>query len=251
MINALLHRQPTALDRNEHRSVSLQMPVADWSVAGDLNALFVAATEFGDTAREFPIVFVRAGDDDDGRTAIAPIAVFGLQSRQNLYVGGSGNWRAAYMPAVLRMYPFAIGRIDAERFAICLDVAWKGIAQRDAAGTEALFTAEGEQTPFMQTVQKQLEVIEGEIQRTRRMCRQLRDLDVLRDMRFDATLPDGKKIALDGFLTVDDKKLHDLPDATVGELHRSGLLGLIHAHFVSMGNMRRLLDWQAERAAGT
>jgi hypothetical protein len=35
----------------------------------------------------------------------------------------------------------------------------------------------------------------------------------------------------------------------VGELHRSGLLGLMHLHWASMGNMRRLVDWHVERSA--
>jgi hypothetical protein len=35
----------------------------------------------------------------------------------------------------------------------------------------------------------------------------------------------------------------------VAELHRTGVLGLMHLHWVSMGNMRRLVDWHAERRA--
>ena len=244
MINQLLHRQPVAVDRNAHRFMRVRMPVGDWSVASRLNALFVAAAEFGDVAREFPIVFVRAGNDDDGQPAIAPIAVFGLTQEENLFVDRGGEWRARYVPAVLNAYPFCIGRMDAERFAICLDAGWSGLS-----GTEglALFDAEGQPTQYLAEVQTNLEKVEAEIQRTRLMCRRLRELNLLRDMRFDATLPDGAKLGVDGFLTVDEKALTDLAEPALGELHRSGLLGLIHAHYVSMGNMRKLLDWHIER----
>ena len=243
MINQLLHQQPVPVDRNEHRLMRLRLPVADWSVAAKLNSAFVAAAEFGDMVREYPVVFVRAGDDDDGQPAIAPIAVFGMVQGQNLFVDGAA-WRATYMPAVLRSYPFCIGRLDAQRFAVCLDAAWSGLSGTEG---EPLFTPEGEQSTLLNDVQKQLEVLEGEIQRTRLMCRRLRELELLQDMRFDATLPDGSKLGVDGFLTVDEKKLTALPDAAVVELHRSGLLGLIHAHYVSMGNMRKLLNWHIER----
>jgi len=54
---------------------------------------------------------------------------------------------------------------------------------------------------------------------------------------------------VDGFLTVDDAKMTALSDEVVGELHRSGVLGLVHLHWVSLGNMRRLVDWHIERAA--
>ena len=243
MINPLLHRQPVAVDRNAHRFVRIKTPVTDWSPAARLNALFVAATEFGDAARDFPLVFVRAGDDDDGKPAIAPIAVFGLAKDENLFVEG-GAWRGIYMPALLRLYPFCIGRLDAERFAICLDSGWSGLSGTEG---ERLFDAEGQQSPFLNEMQRQLEVLDGETRRTRIMCRQLRDHDLLREMRFDATLPSGAKLAVDGFLTVDEKKLDALGDAAVLELHRSGLLGLIHAHYVSLGNMRKLLAWHVAR----
>jgi hypothetical protein len=244
MINQLLHRQPVAVDRNEHRSLRVRVPVTDWSVASRLNALFVAAVEFGDVARDFPIVFVRAGTDDDGQPAIAPIAVFGLVQEENLYVE-RGEWRARYIPAALNAYPFCIARVDAGQFAVCLDAGWSGLS-----GTEgmALFDGDGQPTQYLSDVQRNLERLEAEVQRTRLMCRRLRELNLLRDMRFDVTLRDGAKLAVDGFLTVDEKALTDLPDAAVLELHRNGLLGLVHAHYVSLGNMRKLVDWHIARA---
>lgn len=243
MINQNLHRQPVPLDREQHRALKLSVPVTDWSLAANLSALFVAAAEFADTCREFPIVFVRAGKEADGKDQIAPVAVMGLQQNDNLYVHG-GSWRAQYMPAILRIYPFCIGRMDAERFAICVDMAWPGAQQAEG---RALFEADGQPSPLLAEMQKHLENLEGEIQRTRLVGAKLLELDVLRDMRFDATMPDGRKHSVDGFLTVDETKMQNLPDAVIGELHRTGVLGLIHLHWVSMGNMRRLVEWHAER----
>ena len=244
MINQNLHRQPVALDSAQHRQLKLQVPITDWSVAARLNAMFVAAAEFGDACREFPIVFVRAGKEADGSDAIAPIAVFGLTQEQNLYLDG-GRWRAQYMPAVLRAYPFCIARIDDERFAVCVDMAFAG----DGQSGEPLFDGDGKPAALLQAMSTQMETLEGEIQRTRAIGKRLLELDLLREMRFDATLADGRQHTVDGFLTVDDKKMNELPEATVVELHRNGMLGLIHLHGVSLGNMRRLLDWHADRVA--
>ncbi len=242
MINQNLHVQPVALDSVPHRELKLALPVTDWSVGKKLNALFVAAAEFGDVCREYPIVFVRAGKEPDGTDSIAPIAVMGLTQDQNLFLHG-GTWRAQYMPAVLRLYPFCIGRIDAERFAICVDMSWPGVGQPEG---ERVFDADGKQTELLASVQKQMETLEGEIQRTRLVCKKLQELDLLRDMRFDATLPDGRQHSVDGFLTVDETKMQTLSDEVIGDLHRTGVLGLIHLHWVSMGNMRRLLQWHTE-----
>lgn len=244
MINQNLHLQPTALDSASHRNLKLQVPVTDWTVANKLNAMFVAAAEFGDVCREFAIVFVKAGKEADGTDAIAPIAVFGLTQNQNLYLDGE-RWRAVYMPAVLRAYPFCIGRMDETRFAICVDLAFKGATETQG---QPLFEADGQPAELLKNMTTHLEALEGEIQRTRLVGKRLLELDVLREMRFDATLPDGRQHTVDGFLAVDEKKMTELPPETVVELHRNGMLGLVHLHWVSLGNMRRLVDWHVERS---
>ena len=110
MINPHLHRQPVPLEAQRHGQLKIAFPVTDWSVASRLNAVFVAGTEFSDVCKEFPIVFVRAGREADGRDQIAPIAVLGVAAEQNLYLSepaGPGQpraWRAAYRPAVLQAY---------------------------------------------------------------------------------------------------------------------------------------------------
>jgi hypothetical protein len=99
----------------------------------------------------------------------------------------------------------------------------------------------------MNGVRDQLERVETEIQRTRLFGTLMVDADLLQPMRFDATLPDGSTVSVDGFLTVDEKKLAELPDAKVLEFHKNGVLGLIHAHQISLRHMRRLVDWHVAR----
>lgn len=244
MINQLLHRQPVGLDRAAHKALRVKLPVTDWRVASRLNSMFLAAVEFGDACKDFPVVFVRAGDDDKGQAQIAPVAVFGLAPEENLFVQPDGSWRGQYMPALLRMFPFAIGRIDENTFAICVDTGWPGTQEAEG---DRLFTDAGEPSELTKMVQQQLEQTEAEIQRTRLVGLKLLELDLLRDMRFDVTLPDGKQLTVDGFLTVDEDKLKALPDAALLDLQRSGLLGLVHAHLISLGNMRRLAEWRLQR----
>jgi hypothetical protein len=242
MINQNLHVKPEALDRAVHRQLRVKLPVTDWTVASRLNSMFVAAVEFGDVCRDFPIVFVRAGTDPEGKTQIASVAVFGLGKEENLYLDGT-TWRGAYMPAMLRLYPFALGRIDDQTFAIVLDTAWPGVSTTEG---DPLFDAAGEPSELTKLVQQQLEQTEYEVERTRLVGQRLQELGLLREMRFDATLPDGGKLSVDGFLTVDEDKLKALPDAALIDLQRTGLLGLVHAHLISLGHMRRLAEWRLQ-----
>jgi SapC len=244
VINQKLHTNPVALDSVLHRDVTLGS-LQDWNVANKMNSIFVAVAEFADISREYPLVFVSAGTDEAGAALVAPVAIFGLSNEENLYLR-QGQWRADYLPAVLRMYPFGTGRIDAERYALCIDLncpfIMKGEGQR-------LFDADGKATTFLDDVNKQMQQIENDVERTRQFCGLLMAQNLLREMRFDAELPNGQKLVVDGFLTIDEEKLAQLPDAVVLEWHRNGVLSLVQAHRLSLGNMRRLVAWRLENAA--
>ena len=243
MINENLHKKAVALDRVKHRELKLNLAARDMSTVNQLNAFFVAGTEFTDACKEFPVVWVNAGNGADGKQQVAPIAVFGLKQGQNLCTDNNG-WRVRYVPAVLRLYPFALARVAANEMVVCVDESWQGLGTEG----EALFNAEGQPSEFTTNVQKQLENFEMEVERTRLAGALLVEKGLLRDMRFDATLPDGSKLTVDGFLTIDEEKLGKLSDADLLTFNRNGLMGLIHAHQISLGNMAKLVEWHVERA---
>ena len=242
MINENLHKKAVALDRVKHRDVKLNLAARDLSAVKKLNAFFVAGTEFSDACKEYPVVWVSAGTDASGKQQVAPIAVFGLRAEQNLCIDNDA-WRVRYVPAVLRLYPFALARVAANEMVVCVDESWPGLG----AEGQALFNADGEPSEFTQGVQKQLENFEQEVERTRLAGAVLVEKGLLRDMRFDATLPDGSKLVVDGFLTIDEDKLGKLSDAELVALNRNGLMGLIHAHQISLGNMGKLVEWHVAR----
>lgn len=236
------------LDREAHKHLRLktELPTVD-RVAG-LNSLFLAVVEFAEACKEFPIVFVRVGEapTDGSKQAVAPLAVMGLRAGSNLFVK-DGKWTGNYVPAYLRRYPFAMARLDqdTDTVAVCYDSEWAGFSVTEG---QALFGADGEPTEFLSNARTFLENFEQESERTRHACQALQELDLLQDMRFEATLGNGEKLDVDGFLAVDEKKLAELPDAKIVELHRNGLLALLEMHRISMGNMNRLAVQQANQA---
>jgi hypothetical protein len=247
MINQALHKTPIALDRERHRKIKLDRDALnDWSRLATMNSFFVNAVEFADTCREYPIVFVRAGDNPDtGKPEIAPVAVFGLTKEENLFVEGS-QWRADYIPAQLRAWPFALVPTSAEQYALFIDQTCPAINETNGM---ALFEADGSPSAYLGDVQKYLETLETELLRTRAFCARLVELELMQDMRFEAKLADGNALSVDGFLALDEKKFAELPDNVVVELHKNGVLALIHAHHVSLGNMRRLFERRAKKTA--
>jgi hypothetical protein len=247
MINENLHKRPAALDRQKHRNFKLDRNARDMARSKGLNAFFIAAGEFAEACKDYPIVWVPAGQDAQGKPQVASIAVFGLQQGQNLCIDAADRWRVRYVPAMLRTYPFAMARTSETEMMLCVDEDWVGLSETTG---EPLFKADGSPTELTLGVQQQLEQLEIDIERTRRYGEKLVELGLLRDMQFEATLPDGRKVQVNGFLTIDGDKLNALSDAQMLDMVRTGLLGLIHAHQISLSNMSRLAEWQAERDAG-
>jgi hypothetical protein len=248
MIISNLHKEPTALDTVLHRDLRLNMGASAVDKLKEFASFMITISEFAEAAREFPILFVRAAPDAKGHEQVAPVAVFGMRVGENLFVKDD-RWTGTYTPAMLRAYPFTMARVEgSDRWAMVFDNAWQGFSRTEGA---PLFDEKGEATELLTNAHKFVQELENDIERTRLACQRLLDLKLLKPMRFDATMPDGQTLSIDGFLTLDQEVFGKLPDATIGELHRNGILYMLHAHHISLNNMRRLLERRvAEEQSG-
>lgn len=251
MSNPPMYGQLVPLDRERHRKLRLKTDQPTLERVAGLNSLFLAAAEFGEACKEFPIVFVRVGDApaEGAKPELAPLAVLGLKPGTNLFVK-DGKWSGHYMPAYLRRYPFAMARLDekSDQIAVCFDAEWGGFSETEGA---QLFADDGQPTELTLNMKTFLENFEIEAERTRAVLRRFVELDLFQDMRFEATLPNGEKIDVEGFLAINEEKYAKLDDATVNELFRSGLLSLLEMHRVSLGNMARLAQLHGEAVAAS
>ena len=245
------YREPVLLDSALHRHKKVGR-LTDFSVARHMHAAFLASAEFDQAALEYVIVFVPDGvaavAAATGKAPVSPIVMLGVNAGENLYVDAT-VWDAHYLPAFVRRYPFwttDLAGAPPESPGVMIDTAWSGWS--DTVG-DPVFDADGKPTPTLERALDFMREFEREVQRTSQFCALLVEHDLLREMSADAKLPDGSAIALNGFLAVDHGKLMALPDAAVLELHRNGILGLLHTHLMSLGNLRRLVDRKAKRLA--
>jgi hypothetical protein len=241
-----LYRKPVALDPALHGQRKV-VPLTDYSIARELHAVPITATEFPHAALEFPIVFIESGGHDAaGRPTMTPAALLGVRHGENLYVDDD-RWDARYVPAYIRRYPFLTAALPgADGVNVLVDEAWSGLGM-DAG--EPLFEDGGAPAPALRRAMDFLERYEHEAERTKAFCERLARLGVLKEMKADATLPNGEKIAVDGFSTVDEARLRAFPDDTVLELWKNGMLMLIQMHLVSIINIRHLVNRKAVRVA--
>jgi SapC len=246
MIDPGLFKDPQPLDRTQHRDQRLKSRATRFDRTAGMNAIFLTAIEFIDAARDYPIVFVEAGKGADGKREVAPMAVLGLAQGENLMLQDDGSWGARYVPALLQGYPFGLARSEGDKYLVVVDAKAEAL---DAAAGEPLFDDQGNPTPLLEERRKLLEQIETEAERTRLVGRALIEMELLQPMRFDATLPDGKTLTVDGFLAMDEKKFGALPERKLAELHANGMLGLLYAHQFSLRNMRLLVERRLRRTA--
>jgi hypothetical protein len=82
---------------------------------------------------------------------------------------------------------------------------------------------------------------QGEFKRTQAFVERLKTLDLLIPQVVKFTPNNASPFVLQGFAVVDEKRLTALDDKQLGELMRTGYLGWIYAHLISLiGNVHRV-----------
>lgn len=228
------------LDRNRHRLLRLNT-TSGFAHVRDTNSAVVLGPEFYDLAREYPIVFVEA---EPGQ--FAPIAALGVEDGRNLFVDEAGRWNAQYIPASVRRYPFTAGRTGENEFSVCIDIDSPWWSRTE--GT-SLFDEHGEPTELTRNAIEFLNLLQQDRGVTEEFCRRLKQADLLQSMELSADMPDGSKLTVSGFWSVNEEKLRALPEAEAAQWLRNGGLGWIYAHLISLRNFNRFTAIVAQQRA--
>ncbi|PKP93002.1 MAG: peptidase [Alphaproteobacteria bacterium HGW-Alphaproteobacteria-16] len=215
------------------------MKDGDAAFAAESPFVPIVSGELAAAARDYPVVF--AAD------SAQPVVILGLE-RRNLFVE-DGRWaQGAYVPAYVRRYPFAFVRTDKpDGFALAIDAGSDRVVQSGTDGA-ALFE-DGKPAALTRQALEFCAAFGREADLTALFTTALKEKELLIDRRADATLPDGRKLGLEGFQIVDAEKFNALDDETIVAWHRQGILALVHHHLASLDRFRALLDRQALMSA--
>lgn len=255
MAQLMFYEKPVALNRDAHKDLKIGPNESGFGFARKTNSVVISGMEFVHAAKEYPIIFIKAGK------ATLPIALLGFRQDQNLFVDEKGKWDARYVPAFVRRYPFILaeapggegasagesGGPEGKKLAVCIDESFAGLSREEG---KPLFQESGEPTELLQNAIKFLQEYQAQYQRTEIFINRLVDLDLLTGFTANAELKTGEKIALSGLLVVDEKKLMALEKNQVMELFRSGEMGWIYAHLLSLSNMNAVMARMPEAHEG-
>lgn len=237
----LIYESAVPVTQTRHGKWSVEVG-GDYAFSKKVNSVPLMAVEFPNAASEYAIVF--AGTEDN----VVPAVILGMRADENLYLTGQGGWKAKYIPAFVRRYPFVFASVeDGKTFTLCIDESFKGFNQ-DGRG-QRLFNDEGKPSPYVENVLKFLEQYQIEFRRTEALCKKLRELNLLEPMRAQFNLGSGEQLALTGFMAVARDRIKTLSAETLAELAKTDQLELIHLHLQSLRNFQAMTERMANRDA--
>ena len=237
MADLLFYQKLVALNKDQHRLHFLKLDSLDF--AARTQSILLTSSEFGEACKEYPILFVKGAD-----ASMVPVALLGFRQNENLYVDANGKWNARYIPAYVRRYPFIFSETDTEQFVLCIDEACTG--WNITEGGNPLFDEFGAASPFLNNMIQFMQNYQGDFLRTQAFVTHLQKLDLLKESNAKIVLNSGGEFILNGLWVVDEAKLLALDDAKLLELIRSGELGLIYAHLISLSNLNYHVSLEAK-----
>lgn len=217
------------LSKERHADLKMS-PVTGFEFAREVPTAPLSIRETVQAARFYVVVFPKEGP-------AVPQALLSLRKGQNDYIAEDGRWRAPYIPAHIRQYPFILSKSATEEtYAVCID---RDAPHFQAEDGDLLFSEDGEPTEALNRVQTILTRFQQEMVAGRQLLQDLLEQDLLMDRQFTIE-SNGSRTTVSGFRAVDFGKLSALDDARLAGWVRNGLMSVVLAHLQSLENVRSL-----------
>ncbi len=228
---AILYKKVEPLTPSLHGALGLKRADKPLMFARDAHAVPLNTIEFNFALKSYPIVFA-------GTETPMPVAVLGMQEKENLFVDADGKWlENAYVPAYIRRYPFIFGQNqDQSQLTLCID--------RDSSlvGDQPDFAFfDGDQ--LTDTGNKALEFCKTFHQHhlaTQKFGTIIKELDLFASQQVTMKDQNGDQHVVGTYLAIEEKKFNELKDEAFILLKKSGALPFIYMHLSSLSNWQTL-----------
>lgn len=196
--------------------------------------------EFRNAQACYPILF-----QQDSAGDFSPLALFGFEQGENLFLDESG-WQAPYIPAMVRREPFLIGYQESSSEGepvrtrvLSIDMDHPRV---NTELGEPLFQPLGGRTPYLENVADLLESIWLGLEHSKTFVGAMQRHDLIESMTLEIELKDGSRNQLIGFHCLNEEKIQGLSPEALGELNANGFLMPMYMVVASMGNLQALAE---------
>ena len=204
--------------------------VQDYTFAESLKQTRIAASEIFNASRSYPVLFSK---NTEGYQAIA---LFSISPQRNAFINNGLLVKGEYIPQSLKNYPFVYVQNNGE-----LNLAYN--KDKDYISDEAKFSIYKENASHSDKFTEKLNELNTFQISVEEMSETIKLLDkagVLEYANQSITIG-NKQISLNGFMYINEKKLHDLKDKSLMKLVKSGAYKVATAQLISMNNFSKLL----------
>lgn len=230
---------PVSLETHKDTRIAAQ---SNYAFAKEVHLAAVMAAEFIRAAAHYPIVFI-----EGEQAQFKPVVLLGFQTSENLWVDESGQWDAAYIPAIIRRYPFALApKPDSEEFAVCLDV------ESDLLGDQGnpLFNDDGAPSEMLERAKQFLGELNNMEVATKGFCEVLTQHNLLTPLNVRVQLSNGARDVA-GCYVVNQDRLNKLADQDFLALRNANALAPIFHHLASLQQIESLVKREQALASAT
>lgn len=215
-----------------------------WSLplhADTMHVVPLAAPEASRAAAQLPLVFIK-----NELGAVVLCMLCGLEPNKSVCVNGLGQWEPAYMPAVVRTYPFRLmappaGQGTANQRVVCVDIDCSLVGK----GLDMPFFVGQQPSAQVQRIIDFLGRMAKHYALTERAAGALERHGLLKPWLIK---DEQGQATLGGLMQVDESKLAGLDAAALSELHRLGALALAYTQLISTQQLPKLWALYAKPA---
>ena len=189
-------------------------------------------TEIVSLSSCMPVVILAASEQRPAAIA----AMMGLEDGQNLFVSDN-DWLGHSVPLSIQSAPFNYAT-EEQKLIVLIDQNSDAISDSG----KAIFSSDGTPTPLLKQHQRMLGDLAQGLSLNQQFIATLEKLKLLSKLNIVLTYADQQQRTITGCLSIDDNALANLDDATIGQLHRSGMLMAINAMMLSLRQFNRLVQ---------
>ena len=233
------------LDNVTHKNLRVITDRSAW-YGDDVAATLVFPLEFRRLQAEYPIAF----QENTESAAFEPIALFGFEEGENLYLGPDG-WEADYLPLTVERQPFLIGfgtstegGVPQQEPLIHVDMDSPRVSETEGV---PVFLEHGGHSSYLERINAVLAAIHEGYPQNRTFSDLLKTYDLLEPFALEFELQDGTSKKLTGLFILHEERLKTLDATALEELHAAGHLESIYMVMASIANLRTLIERKNRR----
>ncbi|SEQ51466.1 SapC protein [Ectothiorhodospira magna] len=228
MYQNLLPLNPDTLQHRGYRRYS------NYLFAEREMAIELAYAELSDAMTAYPLGFMVQEEQ------VRLMALLSVMPGRNSYVTADGRWASAYVPALVRSYPFVAvpHPHKPHEHLLCVDEATLA-DDLSADSVTPLFDDQAQPSEALLPVLEFWKQMAVGQTRTRQVCQHLWDAGLIQPWPIRVQEGEEER-TLQGFYGIDEARLNQLPAETLARLRDQGALVLAYAHLLSRARIKYL-----------